>query len=291
MTAHAWVLAARPKTLTAAAIPVIAASALAYKVAGAFDLRIFSLALIAALLIQIGTNFVNDAWDFKKGADTKERLGPIRATQAELIDAETMLKAAGIVLSAALLCGIPLVIHGGIPILLIGLSSIFFAWAYTAGPYPLAYNGLGELFVLVFFGVVATCGMYLLYTGSIHFYAVLLGLQLGTLSMLIIAINNLRDIKLDGVTGKRTLAVRLGIDTARKLIIFFCFLPFILGIYWVSLSPVIMFAPFIALPLAFHIAKALKTLPPSKEYNSYLAKAALLHALFGLCTTGALLWR
>lgn len=286
----AWVLASRPKTLTAGAIPVIAASALAFRVTGSTTLWIFLCAIFSALLIQIGTNFVNDAWDHKRGADTDERLGPTRATHAKLIDAHTMLRRAAVVLGFALILGIPLVAHGGAPILLIGLTSIFFAWGYTAGPYPLAYNGLGEIFVLIFFGLIAVGGMYYLYTLEFSYYAALLGMQLGILSMLIIAINNLRDINQDRVANKKTIAVRFGERIARLFILLCCITPYLLCYLWFSLSKAAAIAPLCSFPLALHIGIKLQTLEPSRVFNQFLGKAALLHALFGLLISGAFIW-
>ncbi|MFC1493011.1 1,4-dihydroxy-2-naphthoate polyprenyltransferase [candidate division KSB1 bacterium] len=209
-----WLLAARPKTLWAAISPVIIGTAFAVDDGGFHALSAF-LALFGAVMIQIGTNFANDYHDYKKGADTKERKGPVRVTQAGLIKPETVKKAYLIVFLFALLSGLYLVYRGGIPILTIGLLSILFGILYTAGPFPLGYHGLGEIFVLIFFGPVAVGGTYYVQTLEITRSVLIAGLAPGLISTAILTVNNLRDIETDKKTGKRTLAVRFGIKFAR----------------------------------------------------------------------------
>ena len=171
-----WLLALRPKTLSAAVVPVLIGSALASHI----DWLIFAFALSGALFIQIGTNFVNDALDYKKGADTSERLGPIRVTQAGLLNADVVLRAAFVCFALAASCGVPLIIRGGWPIAIVGVASIIAAYAYTGGPYPLAYNGLGELFVMIFFGFVAVGGSYYVQMRSIDAAVVVAGFAAGS---------------------------------------------------------------------------------------------------------------
>jgi len=216
-----WLLASRPKTLSAAIVPVLMGSALAADEPAAITWWVLVCALLGAVLIQIATNFINDALDFKKGADTGERLGPLRVTAAGLITVEGVMRGAWICLIGAALCGIPLLYRCGWPMLLIGLASIAAAYAYTGGPYPLAYHGLGELFVIAFFGLVAVGGTF--YAHSLQWTpsAVLAGFAAGSLATVLLVINNLRDVDSDRRSDKRTLAVRFG------QIMFFALTPFI----------------------------------------------------------------
>lgn len=276
-------LAFRPKTLTASLVPCLAATALAYSTSFAIQWWVFFYALIASFLIQIGTNLVNDAMDFKKGADTKERLGPQRITQAGILSSTHVLLLATLFFITAIAFGFPLVKEGGIPIIIIGLLSVLMGYAYTAGPFPLAYRGLGDLFVIIFFGLVAVMGLFFLHTKSWTLPAFILGLQIGLHATVLIAINNLRDIDGDAKVNKRTLAVRLGIAGARKEIYFLCLAPFFLQVYWLSQNR--WFAaglPFLALPLAIKIMKNIKANPPSPLYNTFLGQSAGLHLLFGI---------
>lgn len=209
-----WILASRPHTLPAAAAPVIIGTAMAAE-AGGFHLLSCLSALAGALLIQIATNFANDYYDFKKGADEGERLGPTRATQAGLINPHSMRTAMILTFTLAIIIGVYLVWRGGWPIVIIGLSSVLFGVMYTGGPYPLGYNGLGELFVLIYFGPVAVGGTYYVQTLDINSVVLIAGLSPGLFSVAILTINNLRDISNDLRTGKRTLAVRFGKTFAR----------------------------------------------------------------------------
>ncbi|HEV2719789.1 MAG TPA: 1,4-dihydroxy-2-naphthoate octaprenyltransferase, partial [Thermoanaerobaculia bacterium] len=175
---NAWLLAARPKTLAAAVVPVLVGVSLARFA----HWPSFVFALLGAIFIQIGTNYVNDALDYRKGADTHERLGPLRVTQAGLLSAEAVLRGAIVCFALAAICGVPLIARGGWPIVVIGVTSIAAAYAYTGGPYPLAYHGLGELFVMVFFGIVAVCGTYYLQVLRFDRDAVLAGVACGALA-------------------------------------------------------------------------------------------------------------
>ncbi len=189
--------------------PVIIGCALAWK-AEAFHLESALAALVGALLIQIGTNFANDYFDFQKGTDDETRLGPMRVTQAGLVSPQSMRRATMIVFGLALLVGVYLVWRGGWPIMIIGLLSILFGVLYTGGPYPLGYNGLGDIFVLIFFGPVAVGGTYYVQALDVTTTSIIAGLAPGLFSVAILTVNNLRDIDNDRAAGKRTLAVRCG---------------------------------------------------------------------------------
>tara|TARA_B100002051_G_C16739151_1_gene643167 strand:- start:1623 stop:2489 length:867 start_codon:yes stop_codon:yes gene_type:complete len=204
-----WVIASRPKTMTAAIAPVLLGSALAYY-EGAFDIITFFVILIAACLIQIGTNLTNDLFDYIKGADNNNRLGPKRAMQAGLILEPEMKRAIFIVFSLSICFGFYLALLGGWLIVGIGLLSILFAILYTGGPYPLAYNGLGDIFVFIFFGLIAVSGTYYLYTDYFSINSFILGSSAGCLATAILVVNNLRDIDNDKAYGKNTLAVYFG---------------------------------------------------------------------------------
>ncbi len=203
-----WILALRPKTLTAALVPVVVASALVIAEAHEFQLYLSVCALLSAMFIQIGTNFVNDAIDFKKGADDEKRIGPTRMTQSGRLSHRSVLMGGIICFFIAALFGIPLVIAGGWVIVMIGLISILCGYIYTGGPYPLAYVGLGDLFVIIFFGLVAVMGTFFLHAHSFSIGSIIAGLQVGMLSTVLIAVNNLRDSPLDKLVNKITLAVR-----------------------------------------------------------------------------------
>lgn len=238
-----WLLAARPKTLSAAIVPVLMGTALAALEPPAVSWWLFAYTLVGPVLIQIATNLINDAIDFRKGADTGERLGPTRVTQAGLLSASAVMTAAWVCLAGAALCGIPLILRGGWPLLAIGLASMAAAYAYTGGPYPLAYHGLGELFVVIFFGLLAVGGTFYVQSLQLTRNALLAGFAAGSLATVMIVINNLRDIEGDRRSNKRTLAARFGERFARLEVVFFTLAPFIavFRITWL---------PLLALPLA-----------------------------------------
>ncbi len=279
----AWLLAFRPKTLTAALVPIMVGTALVY----AYDFPIFwsysIYALLSALFIQIGTNLVNDASDFKKGADNEKRIGPKRIMQSGLFTHQRVMQVAGLMFVLALVCGVPLVLRGQWVILIIGVFSILCGYAYTSGPFPLAYKGLGDLFVIIFFGVIAVSGMFYIHVLHWPFMPMLAGLQIGLLATALIAINNLRDYHGDKEVGKKTLAVRLGISAARFEIALCIYLPFFLNLFWLVFNWwQAVFLPFLIFPFSHKLVKNVFTNPPSPVYNRYLGQAALIHLLFGL---------
>ena len=208
-TAHAWVLACRPKTLTAAAAPVAIGAGLAHA-HHRFVLLPALAALAGALLIQIGTNLANDYYDFMKGGDREGRLGPLRVTQAGLIEPRAVLRGAILAFALAVGVGIYLAAVAGWPVVAIGVASVASGIAYTAGPYPLAYHALGDVFAFFFFGLVAVAGTYYVQALSLAPDALLAGAALGAATTAILVVNNLRDIDTDARAGKRTLAVMIG---------------------------------------------------------------------------------
>ena len=277
-----WILAARPRTLGAALIPVIAGCALAISVS-AFDPLGSALILACAVLIQIATNFFNDALDHVKGADTAGRLGPTRVTSAGLLPARRVMTGAFLTLALAALFALPLVLRGGGIILLVGLLSLLFAYAYTGGPFPLAYLGLGEIFVILFFGLIAVAGTFYLNTLAFSVAAILAGLQIGLHSSVLLAVNNLRDLETDRAANKKTLAARFGLNFARRENAALVIAPFILGLAWLPLGYLWAFLlPLLTLPLAWWLARACLTATPDRQVNQLLAQAAALHAAFGL---------
>jgi len=228
-----WFMAFRPKTLTAAISPVLIGTAMAYG-DGVHHFPSALLCLLAALSIQIGTNLANDYYDFKKGADTKERIGPTRATQAGLIKPSAMRWAFIIAFTiSALICAY-LIRRGGAPIAIIGVLSILSGIFYTAGPKPLGYIGLGDLFVLIFFGPVAVAGTYYVQSFEMNFAIILAGFAPGLISVAILTVNNYRDIESDRKVGKRTLAVRFGKTFAQ--------LEYLITILAAALLPVLIYS-------------------------------------------------
>ncbi len=209
-----WLGAVRPRTLPAAVAPVVVGSALAWH-DGRFNAPAATLCLGFALLVQIGTNFANDYYDFLRGADTAARVGPRRAVAAGLVAPATMRRAMWAVFAAAFVVGLSLIAWGGPWLLAIGIASIVCGIAYTGGPWPLAYLGLGDVFVFLFFGLVAVGGTYFVQAGRVTIDAVLAGAAIGALAANILVVNNYRDVETDAVARKRTLVVRFGRRAAR----------------------------------------------------------------------------
>jgi len=211
----AWILASRPKTLHAAISPVLMGTTMAFADGGVHWLSAF-LALFGALMIQIGTNLANDYFDHKHGKDTQERLGPMRVTQAGLVSDHAMKLAISIVFTAAFVAGIYLVYRAGWPIVIIGLLSLLFGMIYTAGPFPLAYLGIADLFAFLFFGPIALAGTYYAQTLDMNWVVLVAGIAPGCFSIALLTVNNLRDVDEDRGTNKKTLIVRLGKSYGRS---------------------------------------------------------------------------
>ena len=284
---RALFLASRPKTLPAAVAPVVLGSALAWRLTGEFSWLLAWCTLWSTIAIQIATNYFNDAVDARKGADTVARLGPRRATAAGWLTPRQMLGAGVVMLAAAVLISLPMVAARGWPVVGIGMVSLFFTYGYTGGPVPLAYRGLGEIFVLLFFGLVAVAGTVLVQTGQWRLEALLLGAQVGMLSTVLIAINNLRDRVEDAGSNKRTLAVRFGERFAKVEIAVFCLGPYLLGIGWNRIDPEMGFLPVgTAAALGLLVAWRVWSTPPGRVYNKFLA----LSALHLVVWTGLMVW-
>jgi 1,4-dihydroxy-2-naphthoate octaprenyltransferase len=274
-------IAARPKTLPAAIVPVWAGCVLAWLLTGEFHPTLAACTLLGALAIQIATNFFNDAIDSRKGADTVRRLGPTRVTASGLLKPRTvMMMATGFLIAAA---GFGAVLYQarGWPVIAIGLPSLFLAYGYTGGPYPLAYRGLGELFVILFFGFIAVAGSVFVQTGGWPREALLLGMQLGLLSALLISINNFRDLDEDATTGKRTLAVRLGPKAAAAIIWLEIKIAAFAGLLWIVFNqPTLMLASLPVMLIGPRIIWVVLTKPPGPHFNRTLAIAGLQLILF-----------
>lgn len=277
----AWFLATRPRTLPVSLPPIIVGTTLAARQLEDLNWSLVFFTLLCSLAIQIGTNLVNDALDFKKGADAVGRLGPKRMTQEGLLSFDQVLKAGCFCFSLAFLFGIPLMLAGGWPLVMVLLASIACGYLYTGGPLPLAYTGISDFFVLLFFGWVNTGAVYYLQTGKVTYICFLAATQIGLLAIVPHAINNLRDHISDARVNKRTLAVRFGTQFARWEIIFLSVIPFALGLIWLQEKNIWMtLLPFLALPAIIGNLHAICQTEPSSEYNQFLAKSALCQLLF-----------
>ena len=278
-----WILASRPKTLPAAAAPVFVGTAVAaYE--GVFKPLPAIFAFIVSLLIQIGTNFVNDYGDFKKGTDKKDRVGPQRFMTLGLITPREMKTAIILTFSLAFVLGLYLVSLGGIPALFIGVFSIVAGISYTAGPFPLAYNGLGDVFVFIFFGLVATVGTYYVQALSVSSLAVWASVPVGLLITNILVVNNYRDADDDKQSGKKTLAVIFGKSFARLqylLSVVFSYLVLIFIYFKFDLPKLSLLLSIAILPLGIKNIKEIY-IKTGSELNNTLAKTAVFSALFSI---------
>jgi 1,4-dihydroxy-2-naphthoate polyprenyltransferase len=277
-----WLLAARPRTLPAAASPVVVGTALALA-DGRFRLGTALAALLAALLLQVGANIANDVFDFHRGADTSDRQGPLRVTQAGLLPPGQVLLGMWLVFGLAGLLGLYLVVVAGWPILLVGLASIAAAILYTGGPLPFGYHGLGDLFVFIFFGLVAVCGTYYVQAGQLTQTVVWASIPIGLLTTAILVVNNLRDIETDSKAGKMTLAVRLGAPGAR--------VEYLLCIGGAYLVPLLMWAldlssgwvmlSWLSIPLVLPLIRMIYR-EVGKPLNQALARTGQFELVFAL---------
>jgi 1,4-dihydroxy-2-naphthoate octaprenyltransferase len=275
-------MAARPKTLTAALVPVMVGTALAFGLGVGRWLPAVA-ALVGAMLIQIGTNLTNDYYDFKKGADTEERLGPKRVTQSGLIAPGTVLASALSCFGLAVVVGIYLVVVGGWPIVAIGLASVLAGYAYTGGPFPLAYNGLGDVFVFVFFGLVAVPGTFYVQALTVGPAAWWAAIPVGAVGTAILVVNNLRDETTDTKANKRTLVVRFGATAGKAE-----YVALLVAAY---ATPVVMWGLGLTSPwVLLALLSAPVAVPPLKlvmgakgaELNPALGGTAKLQLVFGV---------
>lgn len=278
-----WLSAARPHTLPASVVPVFVGAALAIN-HQQFRWDTSIVTLLCAILIQIGTNFANDYYDFKKGADRKDRIGFVRATAAGLVSPSSMKLATYLTMFIAFLVGLYLVWIGGWVILLIGVLSLLFGIAYTGGPYPLGYNGLGDIFVFIFFGLLAVSGTY--YVNALEWSAesLWLAIPVGALCVNILVVNNLRDIDQDKISGKRTLGVIFGekalkYEYALLLSLSFTTPVFLFLNYSYSL---IILLPLLSLPMALILLNQIFHHQDKRILNSTLEKTAKFMVLFGV---------
>jgi 1,4-dihydroxy-2-naphthoate octaprenyltransferase len=277
-----WWLAIRPKTLPAAMSGVITGSALAWH-DGHFHLLLALAALLVALLLQIGSNLANDVFDYERGADSGPRQGPLRVTQAGLLQPRQVKGGLLLVFTLAALCGLYLASVAGWVAIPIGAAAILAAVAYTAGPYPLGYHGLGELFVFLFFGVAAVAGTYFVQTGSVSLAAWLMSLPVGLIIVGILVVNNLRDLESDKIAGKHTLAARFGSRFAKSE-----YLACLLGAYLsilvycaLGLLPWWSLLTWLSLPLAYATARIVFT-QTGKALNLALARTGQLALVVSL---------
>jgi len=295
--AKVWLMAIRPQTLPAGAAPVVVGTGLAVR-NGVFSLFPAVAALVGALLIQIGTNLTNDYYDAVKGADTDEREGFTRVTQASLVEPEKVKLGAAAAFGLAVLVGLYITYVGGLPILAVGVVAILSGIAYTAGPYPLGYHGLGDVFVFVFFGVVAVTGTYYIQaaaalaaplstsvpSGTVPVEAVVASLTMGGISTDVLVVNNIRDMETDGEAGKRTAAVRFGYGWSRVQYVTLLLLAYLVPpALWLGygFEPTVL-APLVTLPYAAVVTRTVLTRTDGEALNPALERTGKLLAVFAV---------
>jgi len=293
---RAWVMAARPQTLPAGAAPVVVGVGLAVA-DGVLAPGPALAALVGALLIQVGTNFANDYYDAMNGADTDDREGFTRVTAGGLIEPRQVKRAIIVTFGLAVLVGSYLVYIGGLPIVVVGLSSIAAGLLYTGGPYPYGYYGLGDLFVFVYFGLVAVTGTYYVQAvtatggpfplgippGTVPVDSVLAGVAVGALATAIIVVNNIRDRESDQQTGKQTLAVLLGYRLSRVEYLGLLVLAYAVPpVFWLRTGSPAVLAPLLTLPLATLVARTVLTRTDGAALNPALERTGQVLALYAL---------
>jgi 1,4-dihydroxy-2-naphthoate octaprenyltransferase len=279
---RAWLLAARPATLGAAVVPVAVGTAVAYAAGGVAPGPALA-ALAGSICIQIGTNFANDVFDHEKGADTEERLGPPRAAALGLLSGRQLYAGIAVVFGLALACGVYLTAVAGWPVVAIGIASLLSGLAYTGGPYPLGYHGLGDVFVMAFFGFVAVCGTAFVQLGHVPELAWWASVPVGALATAILVVNNVRDRDTDVVAGKRTLAVRFGRGGALAEYVALLVLTYAVPVGLVATGRAHVWAllPLLTLPVAVARTRALFA-AVGRAHNPVLVGTAKLLVLFGV---------
>jgi len=288
-----WLMAARVRTLPAAIAPVLVGTALAGYF-GVFHALRFAAALIGAIFIQIGTNLSNDYSDARRGADTEDRLGPVRVTAGGLVPPRQVLVATYLTFGVAVLAGVYLIVVAGWQLLLVGAASILAGVLYTGGPRPYGYEGLGELFVFLFFGIVAVAGSYFVQVRHLDWEAFALAVPVGLIASGILVVNNVRDIDTDRRAGKRTLAVRLGRGRTRIMFAVMIYVAFLLTpVTWAfgPLGPWLLL-PWLSVPVAARVVRVVRNRTDGLSLNGALAQTGMLQLLFcALLAAGLLLSR
>jgi 1,4-dihydroxy-2-naphthoate octaprenyltransferase len=285
-----WLMAARPRTLPAAIAPVLVGTALA-GFAHVFHPLRFAAALLGALFIQVGTNLSNDYSDARRGADAEDRLGPVRVTAGGLVPPRQVLIATYVSFGLAVLFGIYLIAVAGWELLLVGAASILAGVAYTGGPRPYGYEGLGELFVFLFFGVVAVAGSFFVQVKALHWEAFALAVPVGLLAAAILVVNNVRDLDSDRRAGKRTLAVKLGRERTRALYATVVYLAYLLTpVTWLfGPTTAWVLLPWLTLPLATAVVRIVRTRTDGPSLNGALAQSGMLQLAFCMLLSAGLL--
>jgi 1,4-dihydroxy-2-naphthoate polyprenyltransferase len=274
-------MAARPRTLPAAVAPVLVGTALAV-LDDEFRPLAFVAALLGAILIQVGTNLSNDYSDARRGADTEDRLGPVRVTAGGLVPPRQVLIATYVTFALAVLVGLYLVAVAGPELLLVGAASILAGVLYTGGPRPYGYEGLGEVFVFTFFGIVAVTGSYYVHAEELPWEAFVLAVPVGLLAAAILVVNNVRDLETDRRAGKRTLAVRLGRERTRGLYAGMLVVAYVVLAALVDpLSPWVLL-PLLSIPIAVRLARTVRSHADGPTLNQALAGTGMLQLVFCL---------
>jgi 1,4-dihydroxy-2-naphthoate octaprenyltransferase len=285
-----WLMAARPRTLPAAIAPVLVGTALAGFMHVFHPLR-FVAALLGAMFIQIGTNLSNDYSDARRGADADDRLGPVRVTAGGLVPPRQVLIATYVTFGLAVLFGIYLIVVAGWQLLIVGAASILAGVAYTGGPKPYGYEGLGELFVFLFFGIVAVAGSYFVQVKHLHWEAFALAVPVGLLAAAILIVNNVRDIDSDRRAGKRTLAVKLGRERTRLMFAAVVYLAYLLTpVTWLfGPTTAWVMLPWLTLPLAAGVVRVVRSRTDGPSLNGALAQSGMLQLAFCMVLSAGLL--
>ncbi len=285
-----WVMAARPRTLPLGVAPVLVGTALAGFQSVFHPLR-FAAALLGAVFIQIGANLSNDYSDAHRGADTEERLGPVRVTAGGLVPPRQVLLATYLTFGLAVLCGAYLIAVAGWQILLIGVASIIAGVLYTGGPRPYGYEGLGELFVFLFFGLAAVAGSYFAQTRQFSWESLVLSVPVGLIAAAVLVVNNTRDIDTDRRANKRTLAVKLGRERTRLMYAAMLLIPYPVALLPWLLGPLRAWLalPLLTLPLALRLIAVLRTHTDGPSLNSALARTGQLQLAFCVLLAAGLL--
>jgi 1,4-dihydroxy-2-naphthoate octaprenyltransferase len=285
-----WLMAARPRTLPAAVAPVLVGTALAGYLHVFHPLR-FVAAMLGAVFIQVGTNLSNDYSDARRGADAEDRLGPVRVTAGGLVPPRQVLIATYVTFALAVLAGVYLIVVAGWQLLLVGAASILAGVAYTGGPKPYGYEGLGEVFVFLFFGIVAVAGSYFVQVRHLDWEAFALAVPVGLLAAAILVVNNVRDIDSDRRAGKRTLAVRLGRERARTLFAVVVYLAYALAPVTWLFGPVTAWVllPWLTLPLAIRVVRLVRNHADGPTLNQALAQTGMLQLAFCILLSAGIL--